>query len=136
MIFNLNSFTQKGGGESNLILLMSIVFIIIFFIIIMPNIETTYNNETTEILDKLVNIPSVKIDTKKCSRSCCINSGWPLPKELQSNDISPDELKNYIPNNFSCNFGSNTGGGCACVSKDDYELLGSRVNNGIVGCDN
>ena len=136
MIFNLNSFTQKGGGENNLILLMSIVFIIIFFIIIMPNIETTYNNETTEILDKLVNIPSVKIDTKKCSRSCCINSGWPLPKELQSNDISPDELKNYIPNNFSCNFGSNTGGGCVCVSKDDYELLGSRVNNGIVGCDN
>jgi hypothetical protein len=136
MIFNLNSFTQKGGGESNLILIISILFIIIFFIIIMPNIETTYNNETTEILDKLVNIQSVKIDTNKCSRSCCINSGWPLPKELQSNDIPRDELDNYIPNNFSCNFGSSTGGGCVCVTKDDYELLGSRVNNGIVGCDN
>ena len=136
MIFNLNSFTQKGSGESNLILLIAILFIIIFFCIIMPDIEKTNNNERKEILDKLVNIPSVKIDTKKCSRSCCINSGWPLPKELQSNDIPPDELDNYIPNNFSCNFGSSTGGGCVCVTKDDYELLGSRVNNGIVGCDN
>jgi len=136
MIFNLNSFTQKGGGESNLILLIAILFIIIFFFIIMPDIEKTNNNERTKILDELVNIPSVKIDTKKCSRSCCINSGWPLPKELQSNDIPSDELDNYIPNNFSCNFGSSTGGGCVCVTKDDYELLGSRVNNGIVGCDN
>ena len=136
MIFNLNSFTQKGSGESNLILATSIVFIIIFFIIIMPNIQECFNNETTDIIDKLDNVTSIKMDTKKCSRDCCINSGWPLPKELQSNNLSPDELKNYIPNNFSCNFGSSTGGGCVCVTKDDNELLGSRVNNGIVGCDN
>jgi len=75
-----------------------------------------------------------KIDTKKCSRSCCINSGYPLPTELQPNDISPDELKNYIPSNLTCSLGSNIGtsGGCVCVSKNDYEILGSRSNNALV----
>ena len=137
MIFNLNSFTQKGGGENNFILFMAIVFIIIFYIIIMPIIEETHNIETKEIIDKLENVSFIKIDTKKCSKSCCINSGWPLPKELQSNDISSDELANYIPNNFSCSVGSNTsGGGCVCVSKDDHEFLGYRGNNGSRGCDN
>jgi hypothetical protein len=138
MIFNLNSFTQKDGGENNLIVLIAILFIIIFFFIIMPDIEKTNNNERSEIIETIENVMPIKIDTKKCSRSCCINSGWPLPKELQSNDISPDELKNYIPNNFTCSLGSNGSGsgGCVCVSKDDYDVLGSRVNNGISGCDN
>ena len=77
-----------------------------------------------------------KLDTNKCSKSCCINSGWQLPKELQSNDMSPDELKNYLPTNFSCNFGSNNGSGCICVSKDNYELLGSRGGNGVSKCNN
>ena len=129
MIFNLNSFTQKGGGESNLILLMSIVFIIIFFIIIMPNIETTYNNETTEILDKLVNIPSVKIDTKKCSRSCCINSGWPLPPDVLEKDIDPVELKKYVPNNFSCTDGPSNKSGCLCVTQKDLDYLTNKAGN-------
>jgi hypothetical protein len=145
MIFNLNSFTQKGSGKNNLFLISLIVFIFIFFICIMPYIEKCYNDESKELVEKIENIMGIKINTNKCSRSCCINSGWPLPKELQSTDISPDELKNYIPNNFSCNLGSNIGrsgsngsgsGGCVCVTKNDYEFLGSRGNNAIDEKDN
>ena len=134
MIFNLNSFTQKGSGENNLILIISIVFIFIFFICIMPYIEECYNNESNELIENMEKVMITKMDTNKFSRSCCINSGWPLPKELQSNDISPDELKNYIPSNLSCSLGSNIGssGGCVCVSKDDFELLGSRSKNALV----
>ena len=141
MIFNLNSFTQKGSGKNNLFLITSIVFIFIFFICVMPNIEKCYNDESKELLEKFSDIMTVKIDTNLCSRSCCKNSGWPLPKELQPTDISPDELKNYIPSSFSCNLGSNIGrsgssgsgsGGCVCVTKNDYELLGSRGNNGVI----
>ena len=141
MIFNLNSFTEKGSGKNNLFLITSIVFIFIFFICVMPNIEKCYNDESKELLEKFSDVMTVKIDTNRCSRSCCKNSGWPLPKELQPTDISPDELKNYIPSSFSCNLGSNIGrsgssgsgsGGCVCVTKNDYELLGSRGNNGVI----
>lgn len=138
MIYNLNSFTQKGSSKNNLILIISIVLIFIFFICIMPTIEKCYNNESKKLIEKIENVMINTFDTKKCSRSCCINTGWALPKELQSNDISPDELKNYVSNNFSCSLGSNIGssGGCLCLTKDDYELLGSRGNNGVVGYDN
>jgi hypothetical protein len=136
MIFNLNSFTQKGGGENNMFLINAIIVIILFFIFIMPSIEKCYNDETKELVEKLENIMDIKVDTNKCSKSCCINSGWPLPKELQPTDMTSDELTKYIPTNFSCNLGSNNGGGCVCVTKNDYELLGNRGNNGIVRCNN
>ena len=136
MIFNLNSFTQKGGGENNMFLINAIIVIILFFIFIMPAIEKCYNDETKELVEKLENIMDIKVDTNKCSKSCCINSGWPLPKELQPTDMTSDELTKYIPTNFSCNLGSNNGGGCVCVTKNDYELLGNRGNNGIVRCNN
>jgi len=138
MIFNLNSFTQKGGGENNVSLIIAIIVIIIFFIFIMPNVEKCYNDETKKVVEELENImnTNITIDTNKCSKSCCINSGWPLPKELQPNDMTTNELTNYIPTNFSCNLGSNTGGGCVCVTKNDYENLGNRGNNGIVRCNN
>jgi hypothetical protein len=136
MVFNLNSFTQEGGGENNMVLIYGIIVAVVFFVFIMPMIEKCYNDEKKELVEKLENIMALKLDTNKCSRSCCVNSGWPLPKELQPNDMSTDELKNYIPTNFSCNLGSNTGGGCVCVSKEDYEVLGSRGSNGVTGCNN
>ena len=136
MIFNLNSFTQEGGGDNNKILFYGIIVAVVFFVVVMPMIEKCYNDEKKELVEKLENVMSLKLDTNKCSRSCCVNSGWPLPKELQPNDMSADELKKYIPTNFSCNLGSNTGGGCVCVSKNDYEVLGSRGSNGVTGCNN
>jgi hypothetical protein len=137
MIFNLNSFTQEGGGDNNKILLYGIIVAVVFFVFIMPLIEKCYNAEKHELVEKLENLMNpIKLDTNKCSRSCCVNSGWEYPKELQPKDMTAEELKNYIPTNFSCNLGSNTGGGCVCVSKDDYEVLGSRGSNGVTGCNN
>ena len=136
MVFNLNNFIQKGSGENNMNLLYGIIIIIVFYVFIMPMIEKSYNNEKKDLVEKLENIMDGKLDTNKCSRSCCINSGWELPKELVSKDMSADELKNYIPSNFSCNFGSNTGSGCVCVSKNDNEILCSRGGNGVTKCNN
>ncbi len=137
MVFNLNSFTQEGGGENNRILIYGIIVAVVFFVVVMPIIEKCYNNDKKALVEKLENLMvPVKLDTNKCSRSCCVNSGWAYPKELQPNDMSADELKKYIPTNFSCNLGSNTGGGCVCVSKNDYEVLGSRGSNGVTGCNN
>jgi len=136
MVFNLNNFIQKGSGQNNMVLIYGIIMVIVFYVFIMPIIEKCYNDEKKILVEKLENIMATKIDTNKCSKSCCINSGWKLPKELEPTDMSQDQLKNYIPSNFSCNFGSNTGGGCVCVSKDDNELLGSRGGNGVSKCNN
>lgn len=136
MVFNLNNFIQKGSGKNNMVLIYGIIMVIVFYVFIMPIIEKCYNDEKKILVEKLENIMATKLDTNKCSKSCCINSGWKLPKELEQTDMSVDELKNYIPTNFSCNFGSNTGGGCVCVSKNDNELLGSRGGNGVSKCNN
>jgi hypothetical protein len=69
----------------------------------------------------------VKIDTNKCSRSCCGLSQWPIPSEMLDNTIPPEELKNYIPSNFSCNRGDNSG--CVCVTQNDYDYLNNHSNN-------
>jgi len=136
MKFNFNSFTQNGGGDNNKILVISLIVAIIFFVFIMPAIEKYYNKDRQALVEKLENIMANKIDTNKCSRSCCLTNSWPYPEELQPNDMSADELKNYIPSNYSCNFGSNNGGGCVCVTKDNYEFLGSRGGNGPSNCNN
>ena len=62
MIFNLNSFTQKGGGENNMFLIIAIGVIILFYIFIMPSIEKCYNEETKELIEKLENIMNIKVD--------------------------------------------------------------------------
>lgn len=136
MVFNRNTFNQSGGAANNF-LIYAVVIALVFFLFIMPMLEASHNKEKNEIVEKLENVMiPLRIDTNKCSRSCCVNSGWPLPKELTEKDMSADELKNYIPTNLSCNLGSNNGGGCVCVKKEDYEILGSRAGNGVTGCNN
>lgn len=136
MVFNRNTFNQSGGAANNF-LIYAVVIALVFFLFIMPMLEECYKNEKKEIVEKLENVMiPLRIDTNKCSRSCCVNSGWPYPKELNEKDMSSDELNNYIPTNLSCNFGSNNGGGCVCVKKEDYEILGSRAGNGVTGCNN
>lgn len=96
----------------------------------MPLIEKCYLAERNSLKESLENVGhGPKLDLNKCSRSCCVNSGWPYPDELKPNDMTPQELENIIPTNFSCNLGSNNGGGCLCVSKNDYNYLSSRGTN-------
>ena len=121
--------------KNNSTLIWAVIVIAIFFFIIMPMIENCYLNERHALKEALENVShGPKIDVNKCSRSCCKNNNWPYPEELQPKDMTPEELKNYIPSNFSCNLGSNSGGGCVCLTKENYNYLGSRGSNGS-SCD-
>jgi hypothetical protein len=121
---------MEQGKSSNTLLIWTVVIVGVFFFVIMPAIEKCYLADRQSLKEALENVGhGPKLDTNKCARSCCVNSGWPLPEELKPKDLSPEELANYIPTNFSCNLGSNTGGGCVCVTKDDYKYLSSRGTN-------
>jgi hypothetical protein len=136
MVFNKYNFKQTGGAEDKF-LIYAILIAVIFFLFIMPMIEKYYNLENKSLVEKLENAVSpLRVDTNICSPSCCINSGWPVPNELKSNDIPEKDMKNYIPTNYSCNFGSNNGSGCVCLKKNDLDYLGSRGGNGVTGCSN
>ena len=120
--------------NSNCILLFVIIGAVIFFLFIMPEIDKNYLNEQKLIKENFyakfnnVNTELIKIDTEKCSRNCCGLAQWPVPSEMLDNSISPDELKNYIPSNFSCNFGSNSGSGCVCLTQKNNDYLTNRGN--------
>jgi hypothetical protein len=117
--------------ECNKTLLYVILGAIIFFIFILPKIDSMNQEESKRLTEKLENIEEnadiVKIDKNMCSRQCCKQTQWPLPKELMETDMTEEEIKKYIGSNLSCNFGS--GNGCLCVSQDDYNYLANRGNN-------
>jgi hypothetical protein len=130
MDFNMKNTLTKN--EDNQIFFFSVIMALIFFLIIMPFLEKCYSNEKRDIRENLENILNkgiYPIDTNKCSRSCCVNSGWPLPDELLENDIDPEELKTYVPNNFSCSDGPNNKAGCLCMTQQDLDYLGSKAGN-------
>jgi hypothetical protein len=116
----------------NQILICVILIAIIFFLFIMPKIEhydnvdnMAFKNDLSNALNKDI----AKIDTNKCSKSCCVYTQWQLPPELQQTGLSAEESQKYIPSNFSCNFGSNSGSGCVCYTKEDSEYLTNKGGN-------
>jgi len=113
-------------------LIYSLIIAVIFIIIIMPILQNCKSNEKMKLKENLENIFSGEpkfLFKNKCARSCCVNSGWPYPPELLEKDISPEELKKYIPTTFSCALGSNVNGGCLCVTQDDWNYLSKRGGN-------
>lgn len=124
-------------NKSNVALLLIIVGTIIFFVVIMPMVDKNYYNEVKEKFSSSnASVPVstetpnvVRIDTNKCSKDCCGLSQWPVPNDMLSGSIPADELKNYIPSNFSCNRGNNVGSGCVCMTKSDSNYLTHRGNN-------
>jgi hypothetical protein len=120
------------NDRPNIILISVIALAILFFVFVMPKIEKYDNVENKKFKENLENVLQdvpVKIDTNKCAKSCCLRTEWPLPQELQQNDMSPEELKKYIPSNFSCNFGSKNGSGCVCYTKEDSNYLTNKGGN-------
>ena len=94
--------------------------------------EAAFNKDKTTLRENLENILNQSIhpiDTNKCSRSCCINSGWPLPPDVLEKDIDPAELKKYVPNNFSCTDGPSNKSGCLCVTQKDLDYLTNKAGN-------
>ena len=127
---NMNLF--GGNNNDNSIFIYSIIIAVIFFIFIMPFIETCQikDKENFEAqLDNILKGEPKALFNNKCSRSCCLNTGWPYPPELLEKDLSPEELKKYIPTNFTCSLGSNIDGGCLCVTKEDKDYLTIRAGN-------
>lgn len=118
-------------NKYNIILLLVIIGTIVFFLMVMPIVDDNYYNEKFSTLDNKNKI--VKVDLLKCSKSCCGLSQWPVPDQLLDKDIKPEELKKYIPSNYSCNFGDNinnsTNSGCVCVTQSDYDYLNNHGNN-------
>ena len=129
MNFNLEKILNN---QDNQIIFYSVILTFIFFLIIMPYIEKCYNDDKKELRENLENILNKSIfpiDTNKCSRACCKNSGWALPEELINNDIAPEELATYVPNNFSCMNGPNNRSGCLCVTQTDLNYLTNKAGN-------
>ena len=113
-------------------LIYSLIIAVLFIIIIMPVLQNCKKQDKMKLKENLENIFSGEhkfLFSNKCARSCCINSGWPYPNELLEKDISAEELKNYVPTNFSCGLGSNLNGGCLCTTKEDLEYLSKRGGN-------
>ena len=114
----------------NIILLLVIIGTIIFFLFIMPLVDDHYFKEKFSELNNENNEEElVKVDTLKCSKSCCGLAQYPVPDEVLDKNIQPGELKNYLPSNFSCNFGNETGSGCVCLTQSDYNYLNNHGNN-------
>ena len=127
-----NITTQNNDTKS---LLYVIVGAIIFFLIVMPLLSRSCDRRNREVREKLSNIGKniSKIDTRMCSPQCCKFTQWQLPKEIQpKGPMTEDQLKDVIGSNFSCGWGE--GGGCVCLTKDDFNMLSDHAGNGTPSC--
>jgi hypothetical protein len=121
---------MKINNKNNVALLLIIVGVILFFMFVMPMVDKNYYNQEnfdSAPVDSTNNDNIVKLDTKKCSSSCCGLAQWPVPSEIHDPSISQDELKNYIPSNFSCTSGEYSG--CLCMTQNNSDYLNNHGNN-------
>ena len=124
---------EENKSNYNKILFYGILMGLFFFLVLMPLVDNCEKKEEEfESLPKNNNNNILKIDTQKCAKSCCLNSNWELPPELRSKDMPEKVLKNYIPSNYSCNFGTNIGSGCVCITEKDKNILSKRGGNAII----
>ena len=125
------SVQMLNSRESTNIILLVIIGAIILFTIIIPLFNKMCDDDMNKIQENLENISnSHKIDRKICSPQCCKFTQWPLPKALQpKGPISEEQLKNIVPNNFTCGWGK--GNGCPCVTQDDFDYLRDHGGNSI-----
>ena len=101
---------------------LTLIFLIaVFFIFVMPMLENKFKNDkeefTNEFKSYLVDVPN-KIDTLKCSHSCCNHTQWPVPHI---------KVNKNLATNMMCNRGN--GSGCVCMEKDNFNNLSSRGGN-------
>ena len=73
---------------------------------------------------------SNKIDMNRCSKQCCKHVQWNVPIANVKKEISNAEMENYIGTNLSCN--SNSGSGCLCMTKNNFNTLSNRGFNSSV----
>jgi hypothetical protein len=120
--------------KNNVGLLLIIIGTIIFFLYGLPmfekhqrqsrskeNFNPVTNNTTTT-----TNIMP-KIDSNKCSTSCCGLNQWPVPNDIADPNMTSEELKKYIPSNFGCASGDYKG--CVCLTQEESNYLTNRGQN-------
>jgi hypothetical protein len=122
---------MKINNKNNVGLFLIILGTIVFFFFGLPMLEKNQSKENFNYLSILpTNNNSIsKIDTNKCSTSCCGINQWPVPNDMADPNMSPDELKNYIPSNFGCASGDYNG--CVCLTHDDSNYLTNHGQNKI-----
>jgi hypothetical protein len=120
-----------NSRESTKIVLLVILGAVILFTIIIPIFNSMCNGDMDKIHENLEDISGTrKIDLNVCSPQCCKFTQWPLPKALQpTGPITEEQLKNVIPNNFSCGWGN--GNGCPCITTDDFNYLRDHGGNSM-----
>ena len=121
---------MRINNKDNVALLLIIIGVILFFTFVMPLVDNNYYNQTQENFKPINNNEVnniVKLDTQKCSTSCCGLNQWPVPNELLDPSISQEELKKYIPSNFGCTSGGSNG--CLCLTQENSNYLNSHGNN-------
>ena len=122
-------------NKNNVALFLIVLGTIIFFTFVMPLVDKKYYSKINENFISPIsntNGPVLKLDQNKCSTSCCGLSQWPVPSELQDKNMSPDELKKYIPSNFGCTSGDYSG--CVCLTQENYDYLNNHGNNNNSQC--
>ena len=114
------------SDENTFIIL--VVVGMLFFFIVMPCLDKQNSKEQIDNFTELLNNNNIrKIDQNLCSKHCCKHTQWPVPFNTTEPNSNPDLFKDYIGSNFSCNNGP-TGGGCVCVTKEDYQYLSNHGN--------
>ena len=118
------SYQLVKENNSSLIII-TIIGSLFFFVFVLPRLEELFYKEKQNLKEKMETVtndnkPLTKLDRNKCSRDCCAFTQWPSP-HMPAND------SDYVPTNINCNGGQ--GGGCLCVTKDDYNYLSRRAEN-------
>lgn len=127
----MENLVLLNRSKNNDFILYAILGAIIFFLFVLPRINNNKPKPKTKLVkERLENTNDIqKMDENLCSKQCCKFVQWPVPHDVKVGDIPEEQLKNYIPSNLSCNYGSNNGGGCLCVTKDNFNYLSQRGGN-------
>uniref|UniRef100_A0A6C0D9I1 Uncharacterized protein n=1 Tax=viral metagenome TaxID=1070528 RepID=A0A6C0D9I1_9ZZZZ len=115
---------QNLSDDRLLIILICIA--IVFFVLILPKLEKQSMAEYNSVYENFNNITKdlPMIDQHICSAQCCKFVQWPIPFNNEPLG-SKENLSNYIGSNMTCNNGQ-SGGGCVCIQKNDYDYLANH----------
>jgi hypothetical protein len=108
-----------------------LIFIgIIFITFVLPILDYYNVQESNNLKEEFNDIVNRKIDQNICSKQCCKFTQWPVQFNTKDPNIDEEQFKDYIPSNFSCNFGP-SGSGCLCIKKSDYDYLANHGQDNI-----
>jgi hypothetical protein len=110
---------------NDIITYIAIIGGLVLFAHMLKQFEKMNNTDENLLKEQYENLSIPKIDKNICSRECCKFTQWPVPFNTHEPSDEKSEYDKYIGSNFSCNLGQ-TGGGCVCVEKSDYEYLSNH----------